>query len=62
MPLHFPHNYGFVPVAATSVRESWQGGDGGEAKGRNFQRQRSSLPSVPSCTAVAFPLQLHSID
>jgi hypothetical protein len=48
MLLHLPHNNGFIPVAATPVRESWQVGDGGEANSCNFQRQRLSLLPVLS--------------
>jgi hypothetical protein len=55
----FSTDYGFVPVAAIPVRESWQGG---EAISRNFRRRRSSLLPITSCMAVAFSLQLHNIN
>jgi hypothetical protein len=48
----FHPNYGFVLVVAAPVLDQHDG-DGGEANGRNFRRQRSSLPSVSSSTAVA---------
>jgi hypothetical protein len=57
--LLFSPDYGFVPVAAMPVRESWQGG---EAISRNFRRRRFSLLPILSCTAVAFSLQLHNIN
>jgi hypothetical protein len=53
--LHFPPNYSFFPEAAMPVMVYWQGGDSGEANCRNFRRRRSSLPSVLSFTAMAFP-------
>jgi hypothetical protein len=46
---HVSSGYGFVPVAATPVRESLHDGDGSEANGHNFQRWRSSLLPVWSC-------------
>jgi hypothetical protein len=39
--LLFPPYYGFIPVAATPVRESWHGGNSGEAKVATYERRSS---------------------